>query len=344
MGATMGLPSEQELICVLRRNALTSRELADRFKAKIRPINRMIKDLKERGFMIIKTGERWVVAKNPITKNQSDVATFPSEDDNTYLFGFIGDTHLCSKYERLDVLEKLYDLYAEEGVSRVYHTGNWIDGECDYNRFDLKVHGLDDQCSYFAENYPVRDGVETYAVAGDDHEGWWSKKIGIDIGIHMQNVMREHGRTDWHHLGYMEAFVPLKNSNTGKTAQMLVQHPGGGSSYAISYRPQKIVESFAGGEKPAILLIGHYHKLSYNIIRHVHAIQTGSTQDQTPFMRKKGIDSHVGAGICKVRQNPESGAISSCRLEFFQYFNRGHYNKRWNYSGVVNLPERVQEE
>jgi hypothetical protein len=120
-----------------------------------------------------------------------------------------------------------------------------------------------------------------------------------------------------------------------------LMHPGGGTAYAISYTVQKICESYDGGDKPAVLLAGHYHKMSYNVIRNVHAIQTGCTQDQTPFMRKKKIPAHVGGGIVQLRQDPATGAITSCRVEFFHYFVRDYYNDRWSHSGDVVLPERA---
>ncbi len=265
---------------------------------------------------------------------------YRSRPDGTYLFGFVSDTHLGSKYERLDCLNDIYDHFAAEGVDRVYHAGNWIDGEARFNKFDIKVHGMDAQCRYLAEHYPQRPGVVTYAVAGDDHEGWYAQREGVDIGKYAENWMRDAGRADWVDLGYMESFLPLIHSGTGAHHRMLVAHPGGGSAYAISYAIQKIVESYDGGEKPAVGLWGHYHKIWFGNVRNVWTIQTGCFQDQTPFARKKKLDYQVGGGIAKLTQDPETGAIARCAVEFFRYFNKGHYDGRWSLSGPVTLPER----
>jgi hypothetical protein len=51
--------------------------------------------------------------------------------------GAFGDTHLYSKYARLDVLNCLYDVYEKERITAVYHTGNMMDGQCRFNQFDL---------------------------------------------------------------------------------------------------------------------------------------------------------------------------------------------------------------
>lgn len=315
------------------------KELASKNKVAIEVIKQEIKNLKLQGILIKVKDDKWFIDKSCPPKDYGQKYTYLSSPNNSYKFGFIGDTHLCSKYERLDVLNNLYDLFELEEVDRVFHAGNWVDGECRLNQHDIKVSGIDNQLDYFVNKYPRKSFI-TYSITGDDHEGWWAKNHGIDIGNRLENIMINSGRLDWVDLGYMESYIPLKNVNSGREAQLLLIHPGGGSAYATSYRPQKIVESFQGGEKPAVLLIGHYHKLSYNLIRGVHTIQVGCTEDQTPFMRKKGIDAHVGGGICTLKQHPHSGMIYSCTIQFLQYFNKGYYNNRWNYRGDVKLPNR----
>lgn len=220
--------------------------------------------------------------------------TYKSRGDDTYVFGAVSDNHLGSRYERLDVLNDLYDKFAEAGVDRVYNAGNWIEGESRFNHHELLVHGMDGQLKYLAKNYPQREGIVTYAVAGDDHEGWYAQREGIDIGNHAENIMREAGREDWVNLGYMEAHIRLENANTKAEAVMAVVHPGGGSAYATSYTVQKIIESLEGGEKPAVGLYGHYHKLMAMNVRNVWVLQTGTTKDQDSFMRKKRLEAHVG--------------------------------------------------
>lgn len=265
---------------------------------------------------------------------------FVSDKNNKFIFGACSDNHLCSKYERLDVLNDLYDRFKRRGIERVYNAGNWIDGECRFNQFDLQVHGLEPQLRYLTKHYPHRKGMTTYAITGEDHEGWYSRREAIDIGRLAERIMRDKGRQDWVNIGFMECFVPLVNTNSRRTTQMLVMHPGGGSAYATSYRPQKICEALEGGEKPAVLLIGHYHKLSVNLVRNIWALQIGCTQDQTVFMRKKNIDAHIGGMIVELEQDPETGAIVSCKTEIIRYFNRGYTNNRWSVSDYANLPPR----
>jgi hypothetical protein len=283
----------------------------------------------------------WSIERVVPSGTRSGVTPYVSRQDGSYLFGVMGDSHLGSKYERLDVLHDLYRKFAAAGVDRVFHTGNWIDGEARFNKFDLKVHGMERQLDYCIEQYP-NVGIETFAVTGDDHEGWYAQREGVDIGRLLESRMRDAGRTDWHNLGYMEAYVPLQHAQTGKSSMLHCIHPGGGSSYATSYTVQKIVESYEGGNKPAVLLAGHYHKLEFINVRNVWCVQTGCQQDQTPFARKKKLHYAVGGGIMRLTQNPETGAIEHAGVDLFCYFDRGYYeNNRWSMSGDVVLPRRI---
>lgn len=265
--------------------------------------------------------------------------TFHCGHDGSFVFGACGDLHAGSKYERLDVIEALYDAYEDAGCQVVFNTGNWIDGEARFNVHDIHTRGMDAQLRYLAKVYPHRAGITTYAVAGDDHEGWYAAREGVDIGRHAERTFRDVGRTDWIDLGYMEAPVLLEHPRTRKSAVISVTHPGGGSAYALSYSVQKIIESLDGGEKPAILLAGHFHKLWFGNIRNVWAIQTGCQVDQTPFMRKRRLEAHIGGCIVRVTQDPESGAIIRCSVEILRYFHRGFYANRWNHHGSVSFPE-----
>lgn len=270
-----------------------------------------------------------------------------SNKDNTFRFAAFGDLHAGSKYCRYEVREELTRRAEKFKAQCIFDTGNWIDGEKSFNRYDLEASGLDNQIRMLASRYP-KTKIPTYAITGADHEGWYCKSEGIDVGRYCETVMRDYGH-QWTNLGYMQADILLKNANTGKTATLRVMHPGGGSSYAISYRPQKILEAMEGGEKPSILLLGHYHKLDAGLIRNVWYGQTGCGQDQTPFMAQKALEAHVGGLLIECEQDPETGSIISYTPHLRRYFNRAYYfktgkaNNRWSGSGPVKpAPRGVQ--
>lgn len=267
-----------------------------------------------------------------------------SRKDNTFCFGAMGDLHAGSKYTRWEVREDLMKRAENMGAQCIFDTGNWIDGEKPFNRYDLEAVGLDAQVKLLASRYP-RVGLPTFAVTGDDHEGWYIKSEGIDVGRYCESIMRDEGH-EWTNLGYMEADIVLRNANSGAVSILRVVHPGGGTGYALSYRPQKIIESYEGGEKPSVVLFGHYHKLDCNNIRNVWSVQTGCAQDQTPFMRKKSLEAHVGGAIIEMEQDPKTGAVIGFRPDLRRYFNRAYYvsegsaNNRWSGHGKVNMIPR----
>lgn len=321
-------------------------EIAQETGASIGEVLDAVDILKEQGIAIKRIGDRYEVSRSPLpafAESQALIEIF-SDENNRFRFGALGDNHAASKYERLDVLESLYGHFERAGISKVFHTGNWIDGEARFNRQDIVAFGLEGQARYLAKTYPKHTGITTYAIWGDDHEGWYTRE-GIDVGRYVEDVMHSEGRTDWRNLGFLEAHVKLVNSNTGASQIMAVVHPGGGSAYAISYKPQKIIESMDGNEKPALVLLGHYHKLEIGNVRNVWYIQTGTTQDQTVFLRKKSIEAHVGGLVVDLEQDPETGAIIECN-GMRRYFNRayytagGHANQRWSKHGPIRPAPR----
>lgn len=331
----------EEILSLIRKAPSSIESLANRVCVSQGFVLDTLNEQKSRGVNIHHINGLWSIEKDIVPSYlRGPVFEYVSRPDNTFVFGATSDNHLGSKYERLDVLNDLYDRFEQRGVDRVFNAGNWIDGEARFNKFDLNVHGMNAQLKYLAENYPQRDGITTYAVAGDDHEGWYAQREGVDIGGYAENIMRANGREDWVNLGYMEAHIRLINANTGSEAILSVVHPGGGSSYALSYSIQKIIESLDGGEKPAVGLYGHYHKLWAGNIRNVWCLQTGCTEDQTPFMRKKKLEAHVGGAIVELEQDPETGAIIGFTPKLIRYFNKGFYNNRWNHADGVNLPTR----
>lgn len=341
----------ETLLGVLRKGPATLRHLGEHFGELTSAVDGLLCDLRAHGSNVHLFGEHWSLAKQPAPAANDYIYT--SRADNTYVFGVSSDQHLGSKYERLDLLNESYDWFASRGVDRVFNCGNWIDGHDEKNQHDIAVHGLEPQIDYLVANYPKRHlpapfgmlagetELKTYAVWGEDHEGWFARRESIDVGRFVERKMREAGRTDWHDLGFMEAAVTLRNANSGVEAPPLVaMHPGGGTAYALSYRPQKLVESLQGGQKPSVLLIGHYHKMSVNLIRSVWAIQVGCTQDQTPFMRKIPTEPHLGAFIITLHQDPQTGAITGCDTQMRQYFDKSYTNGRWSKSGPAVQSEK----
>jgi hypothetical protein len=332
--------SVDELLLVALRQPQTLSDLAAKSGVSQGKVLDALIALQARGRNIHQFGDRWSIEREPDRGSATALDAYVSRPDGRYRFGWISDNHLGSKYARRDVLKDIYRRFGERDLDRIFNAGNYIDGEARFNKFDLLVHGMDAQVRHLIDEYPVAlNGLTTYAISGDDHEGWYCQREGVDIGKYVEQQMRAAGRTDWRDLGYMEAFVPLQHAVSGARSQLHLVHPGGGSAYATSYTVQKLVESYSGGSKPAVALVGHYHKLEFINTRGVWVIQTGCTQDQTPFARKKRLNFCIGGGVAELEQDAQ-GAIVGAVVEMWQYFDTGYYNDRWSMAHDVALPDR----
>lgn len=247
--------------------------------------------------------------------------------------GLVSDTHLACREERLDALHAQYDLFVREGVKDVFHAGNIVDGYVPrINGASVIETSIDGQAMYCARQYPQRDGITTHFITGDDHEGWWQKE-GFNFGAYLQMVCERMGRTDMKYIGHVEADVELTCGEF--VNRMKIQHPGGGSAYARSYKGQKMVESFQGGEKPAILVQGHYHVSGYSFDRNVHIIGMPGFKDQDMFTRKQHLRCEIGGVILEFKMSSTTGAITRIRPEFNMFFDRGFYKKFLPSDGVL---------
>jgi HTH domain len=312
----------------LSKIPLTVKELAEEFKASIATINSIIKTLRTEGANISALpGEKLFL--NSLLQS-GGLVTLQSTDrgDGWTALGFVTDNHLCNRHARLDVLNYAYDTFQSEGITTVLNAGNWIDGEARFNREELIVApGMDPQLDYAVENYPQRKGITTYYVSGADHEGWFIQRECVNVGEYFQMKAEKAGRKDLRFLGHIEADIRLQYNKKSTVCRLM--HPGGGSSYAFSYAPQKLVESFQGGEKPAILLIGHYHKFDLCYPREVHVLSGGCTTDQSGWMRKNKIAAHVGYSIVKYQQERSTGNILRLAVEWCPFYDRGFYERRF---------------
>lgn len=225
-------------------------------------------------------------------------------------FGLLGDTHFNSKYVQMTYLHDFYDILYEEGITDVYHTGDIDEGERmrPGHQYECYTQGADEHAREIIKKYPQRNGITTHFIIGNHDE-----KMIMHLGYNIGKAI-DQKRNDMNYLGASSAIVNLTPKCT-----MELMHPADGTAYAISYKTQKRIEGFSGGEKPNILAIGHYHKSEYIFYRNVHAFQTGCFLAQTPWMKRKGIAAMVGGWIVEVHVNKE-GTIKRLKSEWIPYY------------------------
>ena len=215
----------------------------------------------------------------------------------------ISDTHLCSKYDRLDILRYLYAKADERGVKHILHSGDFTDGRSNRPEhiYELREPSYEGQVDYCVEKYPTFNG-KTYVISGN-HDDWWYKSTGSEIVKAIANR-----RDDIVYLGSDVADMKI-----GKLKVRLF-HGKGGNAYAKSYKVQKYLDSIPLEERPHILQAGHIHQSFYMKQDDTHCFQTACLEDLTPFARSMGLANDKSVWWVDVEMN-DRGQIQNITQE-----------------------------
>lgn len=204
-------------------------------------------------------------------------------------FAHFTDTHIGSKYFSVfDWQAALKECEAQD-VQFICHTGDLTEGLSHRagHVYECTHYGADAQQEYAIKLLKMTD-IPMYIIDGN-HDRWFIKAAGVKI---VKNICESVNHCTF--LGHDTGRVIIN----GITIDLF--HGEDGSSYAFSYRIQKVIESMQGGEKPHVLLVGHTHKQAYFFIRNIHAISGGALSYQSAWMKSKRMACHSGFWIIKM--------------------------------------------
>lgn len=266
--------------------------------AKRKRVTRYIENLNFQGNQEV-VEEDEIIRETSVFHATEHTRKFIAGVDRKIRFAVVGDTHFGSKYVQMTYLNKFYNICKQKGITEIYHCGDITDGENmrPGHMYENYIHGAVDHVDNIIKHYPKIEGITTHFITGN-HDASFRKLCGLDIG----NLIQSR-RSDLKYLGRDVANINITNNVT-----MQLRHPWSASAYALSYRSQKIVESMEASylDKPAILCIGHFHKMEYLYYHNVHVFQTGCFQGATPFTTGKGISISMGGWIIAVELDSEN--------------------------------------
>lgn len=204
-------------------------------------------------------------------------------------FGALTDLHIGSVFFNPEYLQQAFEEFEREGVDFVTISGDVTDGMSRRRGqiYELSEIGYDRQRDRAIELLG-QTSLKLYIISGN-HDYWYIDNTGADVVKAICNELKNA-----EYLGIEEGDISLNGDVTIK-----LWHGEDGSSYALSYRLQKIIEAFTGGEKPSIMICGHTHKYVKIFLRNIWAVSVGSIQTQTRWMRQKRMASHTGFVICR---------------------------------------------
>lgn len=271
-------------------------EICEELKLKDYEVLGLIELLKQDGELIDFIDGEIVKLKKPVKKE--DVYEVKHNLEHLKLL-LISDTHLCSKYDRLDILRYLYAKADDLGVQHILHSGDFTDGRSNRPEqiYELREASFEGQVEYCIDKYPKFDG-HTYVIQGN-HDNWWYKSNGSEI---LRPIAK--AREDIVYLG-----PDVADMKIGKLKIRLF-HGQGGIAYAKSYKIQKYLDTIPINEKPDILQTGHIHQAFYYKQDNTHCFQTSCLEDQTPYCRGLGLGNDKSVWWVDIEFDDKGNVVS----------------------------------
>jgi len=240
----------------------------------------------------------------------------PAGRNHEVKFAVIGDTHFGSIYEKTDALRLFLQHAKKEQCEFILHAGDVLSGHGVYqgHEFDVYAVGLEKQLKAAQNNLP--NFLPIHFITGN-HDASFKKTTGVSVGELIQSKIN-----CMHFIGENNGHIIITTPSRRKYKIALI-HPDGGTAYALSYHPQKIVESLSGGQKPHMLIIGHYHKAEFiPQYRNVTSILAGTFEGQTKFMMRKHSAAHIGGWIVKVIVGEQKSLCTRIQAEFINFYEK----------------------
>jgi predicted phosphodiesterase len=219
------------------------------------------------------------------------------------------DTHIGSQYTNESLIDYALETGKREGCSILVHAGDVTEGMSgrDGHIYELSRPGASKQKAAAIEIFS-KWGKPSMFISGN-HDAWYMTKgdVGYDIVADICSCV-----PNAKYLGYGEGDIDING------AKVRLWHGEDTGSYAVSYRLQKLAESFSGGEKPSVLLCGHTHKYGTIFERNIHITTLGSMQYQSKWMRMKRLSAAVG--FCIITMGIRDAQVVRYACEFFPFF------------------------
>lgn len=264
--------------------------LTDDFRKETRTTDAKIREhidaLEREGFQITKPP--------PVERAQADLDV-RIRPGGTLRVGIVSDTHIGSRLQQATALRDFYAYADAKGCAAYLHGGDVMEGIHQAHRdaaYEQYAHGVDAQLAAVVAQYPRSKAAPTHFIDGN-HDDWAFQNAGVTTGA----LIAKH-RDDLRYLGFHSAFV-----NIGPLRFLLQHGARGGSAYAKSYKPQKLVEGLADNERREldIALFGHYHQDLYlGRYMGVFAFMLPCFKAQDRFLRSIGRNPTIGGLLLEI--------------------------------------------
>lgn len=304
----------RRLVDVSKKKPLPFEDLCDVLDVSPRKCRELIEAAQQQGYHVEANAGHVGFRVPPPDERVRETGIAPIVGERQ-IVGVISDTHLGSKYCLREQLKDFVHTAYERGVREILHPGDVLDGCYRHGLWEVSHSGLDAQAEDLFETLPRLPGLTYHAIEGN-HDNTFTDSIGLSTGRFLEGFFRHRGRDDLRFYGNRGAFLRVRG------AVVHLWHPRSGQSYARSYALQKHVEKYSSGEKPHILLAGHWHVYCHVFERGVHAIACPTFQGGGSAFSKSLGGAPAMGGLLLSWGLTEHGTMRDFSLEYRAYFER----------------------
>jgi len=304
----------REMLARLCKTPVSIEELANKLDVSPAKARGIVDRARKDGVHVMISGDKIAVTAAPSRTERQDTGIKPIASRTTV--GVVSDLHFGSRYQLGEQLDDCVRSFYAAGVRDMLVPGDLLDGNyVGHGLFELSHVGLDNQADALLDGLPRLQGLRYHAIMGN-HDLTFTTQNGVDTGEYLVNRFARRGRSDLLNYGNRGAYLRL-----GKTVVHL-WHPGGGGSYARSYKLQKRVEAYSPGEKPHIVLAGHWHQFCYVEERGVHAVACPTFQGGGSAFGKSLTGSPSIGGLLLTWGTTSDGTLRDFAVMKRSYFER----------------------
>lgn len=321
VAAPAGATEDEAIATIVRlsKKGITFEDLCDALTLPPKTVRGLLDTARDRGHNVAVLGNDVLRAPGQPAADVVCVAAPPARAGESRIFGVMTDLHFGSRYHLRSALVDFVDRAYESGVRTMFLPGDLLDGCYRHGRWELTHHGFYDQCEDFCAGLPQRKGLRYLGISGNHDQTF--EETGLVVHTAIEDVFRRNGRTDLTMLGARGATVRLRGKGDPERGLLVeMWHPLKGPAYALSYKLQKKIEGYAPGQKPDVLLTGHWHQSVYVNQRGIHALSCGTFQGGgSAFGRALGGSPSIGGWTLQYALTPD-GTVRELAPKWHGYF------------------------
>jgi predicted phosphodiesterase len=242
---------DEKLLELLKTGSATVKDMKDATHLNRYELSKRLTELKEYGYVINKLYAEegfYFSLDNEITNSKTKEIII----NNQFRFIAISDCHFGAVFERLDLIENIYNYAITNGINNIFNAGDLIQGYNEEHSFNNRIYSVSEQLDYVIKKYPYDNRIYNYILLGN-HDFNSIKYHGFDISKQLENK-----RIDFTIIGYLCGFIKTNKD------YICLHHP---NTYDSS-QYDKDINIITNQEKikPILILRGHTHEsgLYYN--------------------------------------------------------------------------------